>query len=32
MILKEEIIIPDEVYDEICYIMDCEFITFMGIA
>jgi len=32
MTLQEDIIIPEEVYDEICYIMDCEFITFMGMA
>ena len=35
MIISEEtsgIVIPEEVYDEICCIMDCEFITFMGIA
>ena len=28
----DAIMIPEDVYDEICYIMDCEYIKFMGIA
>ena len=32
MIFVEDILIPEEVYDEICIIMDCEYIDFMGIA
>ena len=30
--MNEDIFIPEDVYDEICYIMDCEYIKFMGIA
>ena len=26
------IIIPEEVYNEICFIMECEYIDFMGIT
>ena len=32
MIFIEDILIPEEVYDEICIIMNCEYIDFMGIA
>ena len=32
MIIEEDILIPEDVYDEICIIMDCEYITFMGIS
>ena len=32
MIRTEDIIIPEEVYNEICFIMDCEYINFMGIS
>ena len=32
MIASEDILIPEEVYDEICIILDCEYINFMGIA
>jgi hypothetical protein len=32
MILEQEILIPEDVYDEICIIMDCDYITFMGIS
>tara|TARA_R110000824_G_scaffold56386_1_gene154398 strand:- start:516 stop:623 length:108 start_codon:yes stop_codon:yes gene_type:complete len=28
----EDIMIPEDVYDEICIIMDCDFINFMGIS
>tara|TARA_R110002012_G_scaffold88934_1_gene218541 strand:- start:717 stop:824 length:108 start_codon:yes stop_codon:yes gene_type:complete len=28
----EDILIPEDVYDEICMIMDCDFIDFMGIS
>ena len=27
-----DIMIPEDVYDEICMIMDCDFINFMGIS
>ena len=30
--LEEDILIPEDVYDEICIIMDCDYITFMGIS
>jgi len=32
MMIEEDILIPEDVYDEICIIMDCEYITFMGIS
>lgn len=32
MIIEEDILIPEDVYDEICIIMDCEYISFMGIS
>ena len=32
MIRTEDIIIPEEVYNEICFIMECEYIDFMGIT
>ena len=32
MIRTEDIIIPEEVYDEICFIMDCKHINFMAIS
>ena len=32
MISHDDILIPEEVYEEICFIMDCEYIEFMGIA
>ena len=32
MIRTEDIIIPEEVYNEICFIMDCEYINFIGIS
>ena len=28
----EAIMIPEEVYDEICIILDCDYINFMGIS
>ena len=28
----EAIMIPAEVYDEICIILDCDYINFMGIS
>tara|TARA_R110001583_G_scaffold83991_1_gene221286 strand:+ start:835 stop:942 length:108 start_codon:yes stop_codon:yes gene_type:complete len=30
--IYEDILIPEDVYDEICMIMDCDFIDFMGIS
>jgi hypothetical protein len=30
--LEEDILIPEDVYDEICIIMDCDYISFMGIS
>ena len=30
--IGDDILIPEDVYDEICIIMDCEYITFMGIS
>ena len=30
--IEDDILIPEDVYDEICIIMDCEYITFMGIS
>ena len=30
--IEEPIPIPEEVYKEICIILDCDYITFMGIA
>ncbi len=32
MIIEEDIFIPEDVYDEICIIMDCDYITFMAIS
>ncbi len=32
MIIDEDILIPEDVYDEICIIMDCDYISFMGIS
>ena len=35
MIIIEEadgIVIPEEVYNEICVMLDCDYITFMGIT
>jgi len=32
MMIEEDILIPEDVYDEICIIMDCEYISFMGIS
>ena len=32
MMIEEDILIPEYVYDEICIIMDCEYISFMGIS
>ena len=35
MIIVEEtegIVIPEEVYDEICIMLNCDYITFMGIT
>ena len=32
MIIDEDILIPEDVYDEICMIMDCDYISFMGIS
>ena len=32
MIIDEDILIPEDIYDEICIIMDCDYITFMGIS
>ena len=32
MIDYEAIMIPEDVYDEICIILDCECITFMGMT
>ena len=32
MMLEEDILIPEDVYDEICIIMDCDYISFMGIS
>jgi hypothetical protein len=35
MIVMEEadgIVIPEEVYDEICIMLDCDYITFMGMT
>ncbi len=32
MMIEDDILIPEDVYDEICIIMDCEYITFMGIS
>ena len=31
MILEQDILIPEDVYDEICVMLDCDYITFMGI-
>ena len=28
----DAIMIPEDVYDEICIILDCEYITFMGMT
>ena len=28
----EGIVIPEEVYKEICFILDCDYITFMGMT
>jgi len=30
--IEEPIPIPEEIYEEICIILDCDYITFMGIA
>lgn len=30
--IEDDILIPEDVYDEICIIMDCEYISFMGIS
>ena len=32
MMIEDNILIPEDVYDEICIIMDCEYISFMGIS
>ena len=32
MMIEEDILIPEDVYDEICIIMDCEYITLWGLA
>ena len=32
MMIEEDILIPEEVYEEICIILDCNYISFMGIA
>ena len=32
MIFIEDILIPEDVYDEICVMLDCDYITFMGIS
>ena len=32
MILEQDILIPEDVYDEICVMLDCDYITFMGIS
>ena len=32
MMIEEDILIPEDVYNEICIIMDCEYISFMGIS
>lgn len=32
MMIEEDILIPQDVYDEICIIMDCDYISFMGIS
>lgn len=32
MMIEDDILIPEDVYDEICIIMDCEYISFMGIS
>jgi len=30
--IEDDILIPEDVYDEICIIMDCDYISFMGIS
>ena len=30
--IEDDILIPEDVYDEICIILDCEYISFMGIS
>ena len=30
--IEEDILIPEDVYDEICIILDCDYISFMGIS
>jgi len=30
--IEDDILIPEDVYDEICIIMNCEYISFMGIS
>ena len=32
MIIEDDILIPEDVYDEICIILDCDYISFMGIS
>lgn len=32
MTIEEDILIPEDVYDEICIILDCDYISFMGIS
>ncbi len=32
MMIEDDILIPEDVYDEICIILDCEYISFMGIS
>ena len=32
MMIEDDILIPEDVYDEICIIMNCEYISFMGIS
>jgi hypothetical protein len=32
MMIEEDILIPEDVYDEICIILDCDYISFMGIS
>ena len=30
--IEDDILIPEDVYDEICIILDCDYISFMGIS
>jgi hypothetical protein len=32
MMIEDDILIPEDVYDEICIILDCDYISFMGIS